>query len=90
MAQTPKTVLIVDDDERVRDSMAAVLKRDYRVLRVGTGEAALTVLGKDDVDLVLAGVVQDGAQLVLAAIFRNEVVGAVFHGLHRRFDFGCR
>ena len=56
MALTPKTVLIVDDDDRVRDTMSSVLKREYRILRVGTGEAALTVLGKDDVDLVLADV----------------------------------
>src|ERR1700754_2524873 len=39
MSQKPKTVLIVDDDEGMRDTLTAILKRDYRVLKVGTGEA---------------------------------------------------
>ncbi len=53
MSLKPKTVLIVDDDETLRDSFASALKREFRVLRVGTGEAALTLLTKDEVDFVL-------------------------------------
>jgi DNA-binding NtrC family response regulator len=53
MSQKPKTVLIVDDDEGMRDTLTAILKRDYRVLRVSTGEAALPVLNREDVDLML-------------------------------------
>ena len=34
MSHKPKTVLIVDDDEGMRDTLTAILKRDYRVLRV--------------------------------------------------------
>ena len=56
MSLKPKTVLIVDDDEGMRDLMASLLKRDFRVLRVATGEAALAVLNKDEVDLVLLDV----------------------------------
>lgn len=56
MTQKPKTVLIVADDESLRDSTASVLKREFRVLRVATGEAALALLSKDDVDLVLLDV----------------------------------
>jgi two-component system response regulator AtoC len=56
MNQKPKTVLIVDDDEGMRDTLAAILKRDYRVLRVSTGEAALPVLNREDVDLMLLDV----------------------------------
>ena len=56
MSLKPKTVLIVDDDEGMRDIMASILKRDFRVLRVSTGEAALAVLNKDEVDLVLLDV----------------------------------
>ena len=40
MSHKPKTVLIVDDDEGMRDTLTAILKREYRVLRVSTGEAA--------------------------------------------------
>ena len=53
MSLKPKTVLLVDDDESMRDSFASSLKREFRILRVGTGEAALAVLAKDEVDLVL-------------------------------------
>ena len=53
MSSKPKTVLIVDDDEGMRDTLTAILKREYRVLRVGSGEAALPVLNKEDVDLIL-------------------------------------
>ena len=41
MTHKPKTVLIVDDDEGMRDTLTAILKREYRVLRVISGEAAL-------------------------------------------------
>src|SRR5256714_1554583 len=56
MSGKPKTVLIVDDDEGMRDTLTAILKREYRVLRVATGEAALPVLTREDVDLVLLDV----------------------------------
>jgi DNA-binding NtrC family response regulator len=56
MTHKPKTVLIVDDDEGMRDTLTAILKRDYRVLRVASGEAALPILNRDDVDMVLLDV----------------------------------
>ena len=56
MSQKQKTVLIVDDDEGMRDTLTAILKREYRVLRVASGEAALPVLNREDVDLVLLDV----------------------------------
>jgi two-component system response regulator AtoC len=56
MSQKPKTVLIVDDDEGMRDTLTAILKREYRVLKVGSGEAALPVLNREDVDLILLDV----------------------------------
>jgi DNA-binding NtrC family response regulator len=56
MSQKPKTVLIIDDDEGMRETLTAILKRDYRVLRVSSGEAALPVLNREDVDLILLDV----------------------------------
>jgi two-component system, NtrC family, response regulator AtoC len=56
MSQNPKTVLIVDDDEGMRDTLAAILRRDFRILRSSSGEAALSVLNQEDVDLVLLDV----------------------------------
>src|SRR5947208_9818955 len=56
MSQKPKTVLIVDDDEGMRDTLTAILKREYRVLRASSGEAALPILNREDVDLLLLDV----------------------------------
>src|ERR671923_2868011 len=56
MAERRKTVLVVDDDEGMRDTLTALLKRDYRVLRASTGEAALQMIDKEDVDLMLLDV----------------------------------
>ena len=56
MSHKPKTVLIVDDDEGMRDTLTAILKREYRVLRTSSGEAALPILNREDVDLMLLDV----------------------------------
>jgi DNA-binding NtrC family response regulator len=53
MTHKPKTVLIVDDDEAMRDTLTAILKREYRILRVSSGEGALPILNREDVDLML-------------------------------------
>ena len=55
MAQA-KTILICDDDQGMRDTLSAILKRDYRVLTVSSGEAALGLLREEDVDLILLDV----------------------------------
>src|SRR5712691_5870367 len=56
MPERRKTVLIVDDDEGMRDTLSAVLRRDYRVLKAATGEAALPIMEKEDVDLMMLDV----------------------------------
>jgi two-component system, NtrC family, response regulator AtoC len=56
MADRKKTVLIVDDDEGMREMLTAMLRRDYRVLRAATGEAGLLMMEKEDIDLMLLDV----------------------------------
>jgi DNA-binding NtrC family response regulator len=56
MAERRKTILIVDDDEGMRETLTAVLKRDFRVLRAATGEAALQMMEKEDIELMLLDV----------------------------------
>ena len=56
MADKTKSILIVDDDEGMRDTIAAIFKRDYRILRATSGEAGLTTLNREHVDLVLLDV----------------------------------
>ena len=56
MSERRKTLLIVDDDEGMRDTLTAMLRRDFRVLRAATGEFALQMMEKEDVDLMLLDV----------------------------------
>src|SRR5437879_6344809 len=56
MTHKPKTVLIVGDAEAMRSTLTAILKREYRVLRVSSGEAALPILNREDIDLMLLDV----------------------------------
>ena len=51
-----KTILVCDDDQGMRDTITAILKRDYNVLMVSSGEAALALLKHEDVDLILLDV----------------------------------
>jgi DNA-binding NtrC family response regulator len=53
MPSGAKTILICDDDLGMRDTIGAILGRDYRVLTVATGEAALALLRQDHVDVIL-------------------------------------
>ncbi|MSO82838.1 MAG: sigma-54-dependent Fis family transcriptional regulator [Acidobacteria bacterium] len=56
MSERKTTILVVDDDEGMREMLTTILKRDYRVLRAATGEAALQMMEKEDVDLMLLDV----------------------------------
>ena len=51
-----KTILVCDDDQGMRDTITAILKKDYNVLTVSSGEAALGLLKHEDVDLILLDV----------------------------------
>ena len=50
--ETP-TVLIVDDEPRVLDSLEAILAAEFRVVRAGGGEAALDALKTDEVAVIV-------------------------------------
>jgi DNA-binding NtrC family response regulator len=51
-----RTILIIDDDEGMRDTLTAILRRDYRVLRASSGETGLAVLDRETVDVILLDV----------------------------------
>jgi DNA-binding NtrC family response regulator len=53
MPDRRKTLLVVDSDDEIRETLTVILRRDYRVLRAATGEAALQMMQKEDVDLML-------------------------------------
>jgi two-component system NtrC family response regulator len=60
MSVRRKTVLIVDADESAREHLAAPLRRDYRVLRAASGETALGMMDREDIDVVIADTALSG------------------------------
>ena len=60
MSAKAKTVLIVDDDEGMRDTLTAILKHDHDVLAVATADAALEVMRHRRVDLMLLDILLPG------------------------------
>jgi DNA-binding NtrC family response regulator len=56
----PRTVLIVDQDDGWREAVASALKADYRILRAASGESALAMLTREEVDAMLLDVDQPG------------------------------
>jgi CheY-like chemotaxis protein len=60
--QTPKTILVVDDEPEIRKLVAAMLTRNgYRVLIADTGENAIQLFRNNpDTDLLLTDVVAPG------------------------------
>ena len=73
MSPKTKTVLIVDDDEGMRDTLTAILKRDYLILTAATGEEGLATLKRQDVDLILLDVRLPGISgLELLTIVREN------------------
>jgi two-component system response regulator AtoC len=47
------TILVVDDENGVRESFNMVLKDDYQVLLAGTGQEAMDIFKKNSIDLIL-------------------------------------
>jgi DNA-binding NtrC family response regulator len=60
MAELRKTVLVVDDEEAAREQLVSALRRDYRVLRAASGEAAVQMLEGEDVNVMLLGMTLPG------------------------------
>ena len=55
-----KTILVVDDDEGMRDTLSAILRGDYDIRLAATGEEGLSVLKKADINLMLLDVRMPG------------------------------
>ncbi len=56
MAPPLKTILIVDDDEGMRDTLTAILKREYRVVTASSAEEGLARIRQGRVNLMLLDV----------------------------------
>jgi len=51
--QNSNQILIVDDEEVVRDSLVLTLKKDYKLFESQDANSALEILSKESIDLVL-------------------------------------
>ncbi len=54
------TILIVDDDESIRDTLEAILQKKYSVLKAKDGEEALEIVEKREVNVMLLDIVMPG------------------------------
>ena len=62
-----KKILIVDDEQAIRESLRMILQQDYEVLAVSSGAEALEKMREGGIDLVLLDVIMpglDGIQLL--------------------------
>ena len=55
-----RRVLVVDDEEGVRESLRMTLKDDYETIAVGSAEEALDTLSSASVDVVLLDILMPG------------------------------
>ena len=61
MREGTATILVVDDDDGVREVAVAALSEEFHVLEAGNGKEALDVLARNpEVDLVVTDVVMPG------------------------------
>jgi DNA-binding NtrC family response regulator len=54
VAPSRKTVLVIDANDDARERLSQILRRDYRVVRAASAEAALGVMEREDVDVIVA------------------------------------
>jgi two-component system, cell cycle sensor histidine kinase and response regulator CckA len=82
--EAPSTILVVDDEENVRDAVARILARvGYSVVSASGGEEALGLLRgtRKRIDLLLTDVVMtglNGVELAALAQRENPGVGILF------------
>jgi FixJ family two-component response regulator len=74
---TGALVLVVDDEEGVRESLRFLLDRHFRVRTVSSGESALRVLREEPVDVVLLDLTMPGLGGVETLAKIREVDDAV-------------
>ena len=60
MSTRTPTVLLVDQDDAWREALGNVLRQQCRVLRAASGETALGMLTREEVDVLLVDLVQPG------------------------------
>ncbi len=60
MLEKRPTVLIVDDDESIRDTLEAILQKNYGVIKAEDGETALRIAEAEEVNVILLDIMLPG------------------------------
>jgi two-component system response regulator HydG len=75
------TVLVVDDDRSTREALCDILTREgYEVLMASTGREGLDLIGRHEIDLVLADLVMpevNGLAILKAALDRDAAAQVI-------------
>jgi DNA-binding NtrC family response regulator len=53
MKKHSHTILIVDDDESMRDTLEALMKKDFNILKASDGRSAIDTIKNNDIDVAL-------------------------------------
>ncbi len=53
MNEKRQTIMIVDDDEGIRDTLEAILRQQYNIIKVGDGETALRTIAEKEINVIL-------------------------------------
>ena len=56
MDEKRPTVLIVDDDESMRDTLEAILQKDYNILKAADGQTGLRLIAEHEIQIILLDV----------------------------------
>jgi CheY-like chemotaxis protein len=83
------TILLVDDDEDIRDVTAEILDTNgYRVLPAGDGDEAMRLLGQEHVDVLFTDIAMPGISGVelaeRAKLLRPDLKVLFMTGYHSR------
>ena len=54
------TILIVDDDEQIRNLLAILLSDDYECTKVASAEDALAIVAREEFDLIISDINMGG------------------------------
>ncbi|MCF6148586.1 MAG: sigma-54-dependent Fis family transcriptional regulator [Candidatus Kuenenia sp.] len=75
-----KTLLIVDDESSVVESLRYVLKESYKIIGVNSGKEALQVIDREHIDLMLLDLIMpemDGMEVLKRLQPMNHEIGVV-------------
>lgn len=82
-------ILVVEDNETMRDTLEAILKKNYRVIKVPDGETALLIVKSEEVNLILLDIMlpgKDGLEILKVVKDQYEDIEVIMITVVRNID----